>query len=132
MTVQELLDMLKGATPTDNVYIRVDCPNGGNSLPIEVNNVNAIDGLGAWLVMRPLDGYEFDVEDMLEDDDDDDDDYEPDFGQCGKCGQWVHFPCYTCQARAMEAKAPRRMAEATEEEALMQHIDHVAENRGDR
>jgi hypothetical protein len=32
----------------------------------------------------------------------------------------------------MEAKAPRRLADATEEEALMQHIDHIAENRGDR
>jgi hypothetical protein len=130
MTVQELLDMLKGATPTDNVYIRVDCPNGGNSLPIEVNNVSAIDGLGAWLIMRPLDGFEFDVPDMIEEEQEDD--YEPDFGQCGKCGEWVHFPCYTCQARAMEAKAPKRLPEATEEEALMQHIDHVAENRGDR
>jgi hypothetical protein len=57
---------------------------------------------------------------------------EPDFGQCGKCGDWVHFPCYTCQARALEAKAPRQVADATEEEALMQYIDHVAENRGDR
>jgi hypothetical protein len=32
----------------------------------------------------------------------------------------------------MEAKAPRAVTDATEEEALMQHIDHVAENRGDR
>jgi hypothetical protein len=130
MTVQELLDMLKGATPTDNVYIRVDCPNGGNSLPIEVNNVNAIDGLGAWLIMRPLDGFEFDVPDMIEEEQEDD--YEPDFGQCGKCGEWVHFPCLVCQARALEAKTPKRLPEATEEEALMQHIDHIAENRGDR
>ena len=130
MTVQELLDMLKGATPTDNVYIRVDCPNGGNSLPIEVNNVSAIDGLGAWLIMRPLDGFEFDVPDMIEEEQEDD--YEPDFGQCGKCGEWVHFPCYNCQLRAMEAKTHKRLPEATEEEALMQHIDHVAENRGDR
>jgi len=61
-----------------------------------------------------------------------DDHYEPDFGQCGKCGDWVHFPCYTCKARALEAKAPRQVADETEEEALMQHIDHVAENRGDR
>jgi hypothetical protein len=131
MTVQELLDMLKGATPTDNVYIRVDCPRGGNSLPIEVNNVNAIDGLGAWLIMRPLDGVEYEVFDA-EEEEEQEDDYEPDFGQCGKCGEWVHFPCLVCQARALEAKAPRRMAEATEEEALMQHIDHVAENRGGR
>jgi hypothetical protein len=130
MTVQELLDMLKGATPTDNVYIRVDCPNGGNSLPIEVNNVSAIDGLGAWLIMRPLDGFEFDVPDMIEEEQEDD--YEPDFGQCGKCGEWVHFPCSVCQLRAMEAKAPRAVTDAIEEEALMQHIDHVAENRGDR
>ncbi len=130
MTVLELFEALKDAPLDSTVHIRVDCPNGGNSLPIEVNNVFTDKGEGTWLVMRPLDGYEFDVEDMLEDDDDDD--YEPDFGQCGKCGQWVHFPCYTCQARAMEAKAPRRLAEATEEEALMQHIDHVAENRGDR
>lgn len=54
---------------------------------------------------------------------------EPDFGQCGKCGQWVHFPCYTCIARqAFEVLSPK--ADATEEEALMQYIDHVAENEG--
>ena len=62
------------------------------------------------------------IEDKAEED-------EPDFGQCGKCGQWVHFPCYTCIARqAFDVLAPK--ADAIEEEALMQYIDHVAENEG--
>ena len=124
MTVQELLDMLKGATPTDNVYFRVDCPHGGNSLPIEVNTVNSIDGLGTWLRMLPLDGVEFEVPDTIEEEEDTDD--EPDFGQCGKCGQWVHFPCYTCIARqASQVLAPK----ADGEQALSLHLDHVAETR---
>ena len=29
---------------------------------------------------------------------------EPQFGQCGKCGDWVTFPCYNCQAMMLEGK----------------------------
>jgi hypothetical protein len=132
MTVQELLDILKDAKPTAELTMMVYCPYGGNSLPAEVDRVvvgsrinedNTVDHK-VFFSLSPVDGVEFEVCAVQEDD------YEPDFGQCGKCGEWVHFPCYTCQARAMEAKAPRAVTDATEEEALMQHIDHVAENRG--
>lgn len=34
--------------------------------------------------------------------DDDKNDEEPSFGQCGKCGDWITFPCYNCQARKLE------------------------------
>lgn len=27
---------------------------------------------------------------------------EPQFGECGKCGSWVTFPCYNCQAMMLE------------------------------
>jgi len=98
MTVLELFEALKDAPLDSTVHIRVDCPNGGNSLPIEVNNVFTDKGQGTWLVMRPLDGYEFDVEDMLEEEDDE----YPDFGKCKRCGEWVHFPCCNCIARDLE------------------------------
>ncbi len=135
MTVQELLEKLKDAPLTAEVSMTVHCPHGGNSLPTEIDRVvigsrinadNTID-YKLFFSLSPADGVEFEVVDAEEEDD-----YEPDFGQCRKCGEWVHFPCLVCEARALEAKTPRRMAEATEEEALMQYIDHVAENRGDR
>ena len=31
-----------------------------------------------------------------------DDASDPQFGQCGKCGDWVTFPCCNCQARELE------------------------------
>lgn len=131
MTVQELLDMLKDRPLTAEVSMTVHCPYGGNSLPVEINTIvtgsrihadNSAD-YKVVVSMSPVDGFEFEVCSVS-----DEQDYEPDFGQCGKCGEWVHFPCLVCQARALEAK-PGRLPEATEEEALMQHIDHIAENK---
>jgi hypothetical protein len=129
MTVRDFYNMvLRDVRNLDGkVTLTVHCPYGGNSLPVEISTISFNnDQSEVYFNLSPADGVEFEVCAVQEDD------YEPDFGQCGKCGDWVHFPCYTCQARAMEAKTPKRLPEATEEEALMQHIDHVAENRGDR
>lgn len=32
----------------------------------------------------------------------DDEDSDPQFGQCGKCGDWVTFPCCNCISRELE------------------------------
>jgi len=28
--------------------------------------------------------------------------HDPSFGKCGRCGSWVTFPCYNCQAMLLE------------------------------
>lgn len=28
--------------------------------------------------------------------------HDPSFGKCGRCGNWVTFPCYNCQAMLLE------------------------------
>jgi hypothetical protein len=135
MTVLELFEKLKDAPLTAEVSMTVYCPYGGTCLPVEIDTIVTgsrihADNTADYKVvvsLSPVDGFEFEVCSVS-----DEQDYEPDFGQCGKCGDWVHFPCYSCQARALEAKTPKRLPEATEEEALMQHIDHIAENKETR
>jgi hypothetical protein len=124
MTVQELIAQLAEMPLSATITVRVDCPHGGNSLPADIFKVYEIDPkfrdgkVTAVIVCDPEEGVEFEVQDA--------EDYEPDFGQCGKCGQWVHFPCYTCIARqAEQVLAPK----VDGEQALSLHLDHVAETR---
>lgn len=102
MTVQELIEKLQGAQPTDTVTIRVDCPYGGDSLPIEIGRVYVNPGEGVWFAMNPVDGWEFEVTGSPDEDEEEDDNPHPQFGQCGKCGDWCTFPCLNCQANELE------------------------------
>jgi len=103
MTVQELIDVLKRANPSDTVLFRVDCPFGGNSLPVQFNPKRSDK---SWINLFPVDGYEFEVTGTPDEEEDIDLDEpfspEPQWGQCGKCGDWVTFPCCNCIARDLD------------------------------
>jgi hypothetical protein len=99
MTVRDFYNMvLRDVTNLDGkVTLTVHCPYGGNSLPVEINTISFNnDQSEVFFNLRPVDGVEFEVCDVQEDND------EPDFGKCGKCGEWVHFPCSNCIARELE------------------------------
>lgn len=130
MTVQELIAQLATMPQNATITVRVDCPHGGNSLPADIFKVYDIDPkftdgkVTSVIVCDPAEGVEFEVQDAEDSVANDDD--EPDFGQCGKCGDWVHFPCYTCIAR----QAGQVLASNVDgEQALSLHLDHVAETR---
>lgn len=104
MTVQELIAQLALLPQEATITVRVDCPNGGNSLPADIFKVYEIDPkfrdgkVTAVIVCDPEEGVEFEVQDPEDSVVDD----EPQFGQCGKCGDWCHFPCSNCIARELE------------------------------
>jgi hypothetical protein len=101
MTVRDFYNMvLRDVTNLDGkVTLTVHCPYGGNSLPVEINTISFNnDQSEVFFNLSPADGVEFEVCDIQEEEDDD----EPDFGKCGKCGEWVHFPCSNCIARELE------------------------------
>ena len=129
MTVQELIAQLAQMPQNATITVRVDCPHGGNSLPADIFKVYEIDPkftdgkVTSVIVCDPAEGVEFEVQDA-EDSVVDDFDFEekpqtghlrlpiptvseyfspePQWGQCGKCGDWVTFPCCNCQARELE------------------------------
>lgn len=113
MTVQELIAKLALLPQNDTVKIRVDCPHGGNSLPADIFAVYHIEPTFTGgkdisvIVCDPEEGVEFEVQDADDSDEGDivlDEPFspEPQWGQCGKCGDWVTFPCCNCQARELE------------------------------
>lgn len=105
MTVLELLEKLKNAPLTAEVSMTVYCPSGGTYLPVEIGTIVTgsrihADNTADYKVivsLSPVDGVEFEVCSVS-----DEQDYEPQFGQCGKCGDWVTFPCCNCIARELE------------------------------
>ena len=127
MTVRDFYNMvLRDVTNLDGkVTLTVHCPYGGNSLPVEINTISFNnDQSEVFFNLSPVDGVEFEVCDVQEDNDDMHLDFEekpqtghlhlpvptvseyfdntPQFGQCGKCGDWVTFPCCNCIARELE------------------------------
>lgn len=117
MTVQELIAQLAEMPQHATITVRVDCPHGGNSMPATIHKVYECDPkwhdgkITSVIVCDPEKGVEFEVFDAEEDTEEEEEgdtdldeviSPEPKWGQCGKCGTWCHFPCYTCFARRTE------------------------------
>lgn len=113
MTVQELIAQLALLPQEATITVRVDCPHGGNSMPANIFKVYECDPkfndgkVTSVIVCDPEEGVEFEVFDAEDSEEGDivlDEPFspEPQWGQCGKCGDWVTFPCCNCQARELE------------------------------
>jgi hypothetical protein len=76
MKLLELFEMLKDKSLDGDVKFRVDCPQGGNSLPCEVDIIVNAD-CGTCIILSPEDGVAFEVFDREDEDDEKDEDKGP-------------------------------------------------------
>jgi hypothetical protein len=75
MTVRDFYNMvLRDVTNLDGkVTLTVHCPYGGNSLPVEINTISFNnDQSEVFFNLSPVDGVEFEVCDIQEEDNDND------------------------------------------------------------